>query len=281
MRKFPVLGCGLLLVLLAAPLIPLVPVWASQAPSGSQVFAGSGSNLAITRLLADAFTRVRPEIKIEIPASIGSIGGIRAAADGAIAVGLTSRPLLEHEKGWGLTVVPYARTAVVIAAHPSVADDGISFEDLVQIYKGTRSHWKDGREIIVLTREPRDSSIGVLERAIPGFKEAYTESQRARRWFTFYTDQEMSRALARTPYAIGVSEFGAITVERLPIKALKVNGVFPTPESVAGGRYPLVKTLAFVFRKETLPTEARAFLDFVRSKEGKRILKSNGLLPVE
>jgi len=254
---------------------------AGEAPSAPLVFAGSGSNLAITRVLAEAFGRVHPEIRIEVPASLGSTGGILAAVDGAIAVALVSRPLREQEKGLGLTVVPYARTAVVIGAHPSVADDGISLEDLVQIYKGTKSRWKDGREIIVLTREPGDSSIEVLERTIPGFKEAHTESHRARRWFTFYTDQEMGRALAKTPHAIGVSELGAITVERLPIKALRVNGVFPTPETVASGGYPLVKTLAFVFRKETLPTGARAFLDFVRSKQGERLLRSSGLLPAE
>ncbi len=251
---------------------------AGEAPARPLVFAGSGTNLSITRALTDAFRRLHPEINIEIPASIGSLGGIRAAAEGAIAVGLISRPLMAEEKALGLTVVPYARTAVVIGVHPSVADDGITFDDLVQIYRGTKTRWKDGREIVVLARELEDSSIEVLGREVPGFKNAYAESQRVKRWITLFTYQENLRVLVRTPYAIGFADLGAITVERLPIKALRINGVPPTPETVASGNYPLVKTLAFVFRRDTLPAGAKAFLGFVRSRDGEKVLKANGYL---
>lgn len=252
---------------------------AGERSSGPLVFAGSGTNLPITRLLAEAFERDHPRIKIEIPASIGSTGGIRAAAERAVAVGLISRPLRERESGLGLAVLPYAKTAVVIGVHPTVLEDGVTFEDLLQIYRGTKSRWKDGREIIVLTREPGDSSLEVLGREIPGFEAAYAESQRAKRWTTLYTDQEMQKVLARTPYAIGLSDLGAIIVEKLPIKALSVNGVPPTPENVRLGRYPLVKTLSFVFFESALPAGAKAFLEFVRSRQGQKILREKGYLP--
>lgn len=275
------LGGGVLLLGVGAASVLSVRAWAGEAPPGSLVFAGSGTNVPLTRLLVEAFGRAHPEIRVEVPASIGSTGGIRAAADGAIALGLISRPLREQEKGLGLTVLPYARTPVVIGAHPSVVEDGITFEDLVNIYKGAKSGWNDGREVIVLTRDPGDSSIEVLELRVPGFKEVYAESRRAKRWTTLYTDQEMNRVLASTLHAVGLSDMGAITAHRLPIKALKVNGVLPTPDNVLGGRYPLVKTLAFVFRKDKLPARAKAFLDFVRSKEGEKILRVNGYLPAE
>jgi phosphate transport system substrate-binding protein len=206
-------------------------------------------------------------------------GGINAARDGNISVGLISRPLREKEKGWGLTVVPYARTAVVIGAHQTVVDEGITYEELVQIYKGTKSKWADGREIIVLTRELGDSSIEVLEREVPGFKETYAETQKAKRWVVLFTDQEMNRMLAKTPYAIGLSDMGAIIAERLPIKTLKVNGVSPTPENILNVKYSLVKALSFVFPKDKLPAEAKAFIDFVQSREGEKILRTHGYLP--
>lgn len=268
-------------VVAIAALALSVQALAGPPPAGPLIFAGSGTNLLITRRLAEAFGRAHPAIPIEVPASIGSTGGIRAAAEGAIAVGLTSRPLREKERGLGLTVLPYARTAVVIGAHPSVVDDGITFEDFVNIYKGTKAAWKDGREIVVLTREPGDSSIEVLEQEVPGFKEAYAESHRAKRWTTLFTDQESNRTLARTHYAIGLTDMGAISAEGLAIKVLKVNGVSPTPENVGSGKYPLVKSLRFVFPKDKLPGGAKAFLDFVRSKEGEKILRASGYLPVE
>ncbi|MBI4590699.1 MAG: substrate-binding domain-containing protein [Candidatus Rokubacteria bacterium] len=194
---------------------------------------------------------------------------------------MISRPLREPEKGLGLTVLPYARTAAIIGAHPTVTDDRITFEERLQIYKGTKTRWSDGREIIVLTREPGDTSIEVLEREIPGFAPAYAESHKAKRWTTLYTDQGMNRVLARTPYAIGFSDMGTITAERLPIKVLKMNGVLPTPENVLSGRFPLVKRLAFVFLKDKLPDGAKAFLDFVRSSEGGKVLRASGYLPAK
>jgi phosphate transport system substrate-binding protein len=132
---------------------------------------------------------------------------------------------------------------------------------------------------VVLTREPGDSTVGVLEREIPGFADAFADGQRARRWVTFFTDQEMARALAKTAHAIGFSDTGALVSERLPIKSLRVNGAAPTAENVRAGRYPLVKTLAFIFRNDRLAPDARAFIDFARSSEGARVLAAHGYLP--
>lgn len=242
------------------------------------VFAGSGSNLPIVRVLAKEFQKSHPGVSIEVPASIGSTSAIRAAADGAVALGLISRPLKDNEKGLGLTTVDFARTPLIIGVHPSVPDNDITFAELLDIYRGKKNRWKDGREIIVLTREPGDSSIEVLDKGVPGFREVYDESQKAKRWTTLLKDLAMNEALVKTPDAIGLSDLGAITLERHAIKPLKVNGVAPTLKNLETGRYPLHKTLTFIFRKEKLHPAAREFLDFTRSKEGKRILKASGYL---
>lgn len=66
---------------------------ANIKPSSDQlVFAGSGVNLEITRLLAAEFKKSHPNSEINVPRSTGSPGAIQAAADGAIAVGMISRP---------------------------------------------------------------------------------------------------------------------------------------------------------------------------------------------
>lgn len=204
--------------------------------------------------------RVRWQILLALAPLTGLLclgGAARAAGDRTTAEATSSR-----------LVMGYARTAVVIGVHPSVPEDEISFEDLVNIYRGTKTRWRNGQEIIVLTREPGDSSIEVLERQIPGFKKAYAESRQAKRWTTLLTDQEMNRVLARTPHAIGLSDMGALTVERLPIKPLKINGIPPATADVRSAKYPLVRTLVF-----------EAFLHFVRSSDGERILTANGYLP--
>jgi phosphate transport system substrate-binding protein len=254
------------------------PAVAGPTPGPLLTFAGSGTNLPIVRVLAKAFRRTHPEIVIDVPASIGSGGGIQAAADGAIALGLISRELKDREKGKGLTVVQYARNPLIIGVHPSVAEDNITHAELLDIYRGKKRAWRDGRDIVVLTREPGDSSIEVLVKGVPGFKEVYGDSQQARRWTTLLTDLIMNETLAKTPYAIGVSDLGTVTIERHVIKPLKVNGVAPTLKNLQNGTYPLYKTLAFVYRKEKLSAGAKLFLDYVRSRDGEKILKANGYL---
>lgn len=284
--KLAALGSLVLLVLSVVTLGAPTPSPAGQptleslATPGALVLAGCGSNGPITRLLVSAFAEARPGVQIEVKV-IGSTNGIWLAAGGAVPIGLTSRPLRENEKGLGLTVVPYARTPLVIAAHPSVADIGITADQLVDVYKGTRARWSDGQDLVLLTRERGEGSIQVLSQGIVGFGAAYTSAESARRGTIVYSEQEMHRLLTARPFALGLSDLGTLMAERLPVKAMKVNGVAPTLEDVASGRYPLVKTLAFVFREDTLARPAKAFVDFARSPEGARILRANGYLPAQ
>jgi len=244
------------------------------------IAAGSGVNLGITRFLAAAFSKNHPQITIEVPGSIGTKGAIKASADGAITFGLISRPLEKEEIALGLAANPYAQVPIVVGSHPNVKEEGITFQELVEIFKGVRTRWKDGNQIIVQSRERWDSGFLVLQSKIPGFKEAYEESHQAKRWSIYYTDQDANQALAKTPYAIGVSDLGMIKTESLNIKVLKINGILPSPETLLNGSYPFGRGLSFIYREKTLPKEAKRFLDFVRSDQGRKILETNGYLPV-
>lgn len=244
------------------------------------VAAGSGVNLGITRLLAEAFQKTHPNAVVQVPGSIGTRGAIKAAADGAIALGLISRPLQPGELALGFTAVPYARVPLALAVHPSVPDRGISAAELIDIVRGTKKRWKDGREIVVQVREKSDSGFGVLQEKIPGFREAYQQSLQTGRWSVYYTDQEANQAIVRTPCAIGVTDLGMIRTEGLAVKPLTLDGVTPVPEALAKGTYPLGRDLTFIYREPHLPKQGKAFLDFVRSEQGGRILKANGYLPL-
>ncbi|MCE5335593.1 MAG: substrate-binding domain-containing protein [Desulfobacteraceae bacterium] len=276
MNSRNILFAALFFLFSAASVCRAIP----QQPAGAHlVLAGSGTNLAITRLLAAEFSRERPDIILEVPGSIGTTGAVRAVSEGAITIALASRTLNEAENRLGLTLRPYAKTALVIAANSSVTDDAITFQQLVEIFRGTRTRWKDGNEILVLSREKSDSGFQILRKVIPGFEPVYLESIEARRWALNFTDQDSNRALSKQRFSLGVTDVGMIETEKLDVKILKLNGMLPTPEDVASSRYPLVRTLYFVFRKDKLPPEAESFLTFVYSERGAEILRSYGYLP--
>jgi phosphate transport system substrate-binding protein len=258
--------------------------WAADTPGPTNpeavIAAGSGVNLGITRLLAKAFVKENQTITIDIPGSIGTKGAIKAVTDGAITLGLISRPLKEEEKKPGIVEHPYARAAIIIGAGSGVQEDTITTQELIEIFKGTKTTWKDGNPIIVQARDKSDSGFLVLQNAIPGFREVYAESHEAKRWSIYFNDQDANRALSNTPYAIGVTDLGMVATEHLKAKALKLDGVVPDKERVMNGTYPLSRTLFFIYRPEVLPDGAKRFLGFVTTEAGKKILQENGYLPL-
>lgn len=269
------LAMTLLLVAVAC----LKPAAAQTPPSTTLVVAGSGSNLGIARILAEAFSKEYPNIAVEVPGSIGTRGAIKAINDGAIPLGLISRPLKAEEKANGLVARPYARTPIVIGVHPSVKDENITPQELVAIIKGEKNQWRDGNRIVVQAREPADSGYQVLEDTLPGFKEAYAESRAAKRWTVYFTNQEANKALETVQYAIGLSDLGMMATESLKIKALKYNGVAPSIETLIDSSYPFVREQSFIYRADNLSPEAKAFVDFVCSPTNAALMEKFGLLP--
>ena len=48
-----------------------------------------------------------------------------------------------------------------------------------------------------------------------------------------------------------------------------------------GGKYPLTKTLAIVYRKDSLSQAAKYFIEFIRSTQGLKILRENDYVLLE
>lgn len=246
---------------------------------GSTHLAGSGSNLPLTRALVQAHHLAHPEDPLVVHQSIGSTGGIRAASDGAVHLGLISRPLTAEERRLGLTVIPYARVAVVVAAHKSVPQRGLSRAALLAIYDGRQTRWDDGSRVTVLQRERGDSSHRAVERILPRFAPINEQAYREGRWRVIYHDHEMQEALLSTPGAVGLFDLGAVVSQDLPLKILELEGTSPTKTNVTTGRYPLRKDLAFVFRRAPRGPAAR-LLDFVFSAEGQALIRAKGYIPL-
>jgi phosphate transport system substrate-binding protein len=283
------LGTAALAIVSALERGPAPPFLVRPPPAGGSTgverepgllrVAGSGGNLPVTRALAEEFTAAHPDVRVVVHASIGSTGGVRAAYDRAVDIGLVSRELSVSERDLGLRVVPYAKVAVVFAANPSVPIDDVTGEDVLELYGGRREQWPDGTPVVVLQRERGDSSHLAVAQAIAGFADVDAEAVAAGRWRVLYRDSAMHEALMSTRGALGIIDLSAVVSERLVLRTLAFEGVRPSATTVAEGRYRLTKPLAFLLADDAAePVEQ--FVDFAFSPVGQQIIAEHGCVAV-
>lgn len=87
----------------------------SSLAAGEEIkIGGAGPAMGTMRLLAERYNQTHDQPKIKVLASsLGSAGGIRAATEGAIDIGVSSVPLTENEHNKGATETEVARTPFV------------------------------------------------------------------------------------------------------------------------------------------------------------------------
>ena len=241
--------------------------------------AGSGSNLPLTRALAEAFESSHEGRHVVVFDSIGSTGGIHAAYDDVVDFGLVSRPLRDSEVALNLFVAPYARVPVVVAVNLGVPDDSISLPELLDIYAGRRPTWSDGTPIVVIQREPGDSGHQAVQDVLPEFAAINAAAYREARWRVVDSDQAMQEALSITAGAVGIFDLGAIVLQRLPVKPLRIDDIEPSEASVQSRRYPFSKDLALVSVEPPVGAPAE-FLRFIDGEHGRRLMRASGYIPL-
>ena len=247
-----------------------------MAHAGEELkLGGSGSCLGTMRLLAEQFQKTHPDVRITVVPSLGSSGGIKAVAAGALDIGLSGRPLKEEERRLGVTAIEYGRTPFVIATGASNATSSINIEQLAQIYAGKLTVWPDGKRLRLVLRPASESDNDILKGMSPAMNIAVSHALGREGMTMALTDQDSADAIEKIPGAVSNSTLALILSERRPLKALALNGVAPSPEAIADGVYPYYKTMFMVTGSKTSQL-ARDFIGFVRSPEGRNILTQNG-----
>ncbi len=86
----------------------------------------------------------------------------------------------------------------------------------------------------------------------------------------------VKQKVATTPSAIGYISLGYVDDS---VKAVAVNGVDCTTETVRNGTYPIARTLYFVTRGQPME-EVLDFINFCLSLEGQRIAEEEGYISI-
>lgn len=235
--------------------------------------AGSTSVQPLAEALAEAYMKLYPEIIINVQGG-GSSAGIEAVSEEVVNIGLSSRPLKDNET----KLIPYkiAFDGVAIVVNPQNKIEELNLETLKKIYSGELKNWAE-----VFPTGARGGIDLVTREEGSGTREAFVKSVMAASEITPSAIVEDATGVVREIVATDAGAIGYISLgivdER--VKALKINGVGPSFETVKNKRYQISRPFLFVFKKEPEGV-VKDFLNFVLSEKGQKIVRASGFVPV-
>lgn len=253
----------------------------SAAFAGDKIsVAGSGGMIPLATKLAAAFMAKYPGEVVEVnQTSIESTGGIRSADAGRIDIGMSARPLEGKEMSGGLNQTEIARVALVVGVNKNVSITGLSEEEVCRIYKGEITDWSKvggkSAPILVLTRPDSDSTKKTLRENMPCFA-SLVEMESA---VIMPKSADMVKGVIARPNSIGILDSVGVFDSNGAIKPLRLNGITPNEESIASGKYRIVKRFFFVTKPAASPA-VNKFMSFIKSKEGAAVITASHAMPI-
>ncbi|RNE89158.1 ABC transporter substrate-binding protein [Marichromatium sp. AB32] len=254
----------------------LAMIWSLTGEAEPLRIGGTGGALGVAEALAERYGACCGESPRVLP-SLGTGGGVRALADGRLDIALAGRALSAVERRRVGEVLVFARTPLILAAHPGVGADSLDVAQLVAIYRGERVTWPDGTPCRPVLRAEYDTETMLLRGLDPRLDAALDRAFARPDLVVTLTAQDNAAVLRRVPGSFGYLTRMQWVAESLSLRVLHLGGRAPTLEALAAGRYPLVAEFTLVLA--TAPDErVRRFVDFVFSVAGRAVVEANGAL---
>ncbi len=240
---------------------------ATEAPkveiSGSIVSLGSSAMQPLVEEAAKQFMAENPKAQIQVQGG-GSGTGLSQVGAGGCDIGNSDVFAAEKIKDEAVadSLVDHKVCVVGMAAvaNKDVGVDNLSKQQLIDIFTGKITNWKDvGGKDVKITLVNRPSSSGTRatfkKYALGGAEEA--------EGITEESSGTVKKIIAETPGAIGYEAFSYFDDTILP---LKYDGVEPTEENVTTGKFP-VWAYEHSYTKGNPEGLAKVFLDYMMSPD--------------
>jgi phosphate transport system substrate-binding protein len=225
---------------------------------------GADSMQWLARALANAYTLQRPHVTLAVQPT-NSEAGLRAASEYSRTIGLVARALKPNELNQTRAVV-VARDGVAVIVNQQNPINAISRSQIPQVFSGEISTWPTGpnagRGIVVVSREEGSGTRHAFETM------AMNNQRVTPTAVIMPNEAAVVDYVARHTEAIGYTSMSALTPE---VRALSVDDIPLSPQTVESQQYPLVRTLAFLVPLLPDP-ELQDFIDFALSSDGQAII---------
>ena len=206
----------------------------------------------------------------------GSGSGIQAVEEGRCDIGLSSRSLKDEEKANGLEETVLALDGIAIIVNPENGVNDLSLETVAKIYTGEITDWSEvggsEGEIVLIGREAGSGTRDGFE-SITGTKDSCQYRQE------LTSTGDVITTVASNPNAIGYASLASV---KDTVKALSIDGVVPSEETVKDGSYAVQRPFVLVTKSGTALSEsAQKFFDYATSEEAGSVISAAGAVPVK
>ncbi len=249
-----------------------------HALSGKLTISGSTTVLPSVQECARLFMEMHPDVRITV-AGGGSGHGIKSVGAGDVDIGDASREIMPEEWNMYPDLKPFeiAKDGIAVVVHPSNPIENISLDQVSRVFAGDITEWdelgfaNDG-PINVISRELGSGTRDCFEKIVmaPYGREITGKAS------IQPSNGQVRATVSKNPSSIGYISIGYVDPS---VKALKIEGVEPTIENVKSGRYKIVRSLYMITKGEPSELE-KAFIDFVRSEEGQKVVESLGYISI-
>ena len=204
----------------------------------------------------------------------GSGAGIQAVQEGRCDIGLSSRNLKDEEKANGLesTILAYDGIAIIVNPNNPVSD--LDVETIAKIYTGEIKNWKEvGGNDVEIVLIGREAGSGTRD----GFESITDTEDKCQYRQELTSTGDVITTVASNPAAIGYASLASV---KDTVKALTVDGVTPSEETIKDGSYVIQRPFVLVTKKDTeLSENAQKFFDYVTSEAATEIISNAGVVP--
>ena len=204
----------------------------------------------------------------------GSGAGIQAVQEGRCDIGLASRNLKDEEKANGLEGAILAFDGIAIIVNPNNPVSDLNVETIAKIYTGEIKNWKEvggnDAEIVLIGREAGSGTRG-------GFESITDTEDKCQYRQELTSTGDVITTVASNPGAIGYASLASV---KDTVKALTVDGIAPSEETIKDGSYVVQRPFVLVTRKDAKLTEsAQKFFDYITSEAANEIISGAGVVP--
>jgi phosphate transport system substrate-binding protein len=254
-------------------LICLLPFFCcARSGRDSVIIAGSTSIQPFAERLVEVYTQKHKNAKFNVQGG-GSSAGIKTVQNGVCNIGMSSRELKPEEKGLIETVIAYDGIVIIVNQKNHLVN--LSLNQVADIFTGKIKYWNElggaKHRINVITREDGSGTRQSFEDKVLRDKTVTADA------LVQDSNGAVREIVANDPNALGYISFGLVDNR---VKALALDSVVPTFESIKQRKYPIVRPFLFL---TNCPPQGlvKDFINFVLSADGQKLLQEEGLIPVK